>query len=179
MKELILSALYFALPAYLANMAPIIFAKIPFTKIAFPLGKPINEKAFGAHKTWRGFYVGYLAALLILLLQFYLQKNDFVTQINLLNYKEINLFMYAFLFGVGAITGDLIKSFFKRRIGIKPGGAWFPFDQLDFIFGFLLFISPFYFPPTEVIIILLIATPLLHFLTNLSGYLLGLKKVWW
>lgn len=172
--DIILSSIYFILPAYFANMSPILFKWIPFG------AKPINEKAFGAHKTYRGFYVGYIGALLMLALQFYLQKEGYTApEKTLLNYEEISLFIYAFLFGVGAITGDLIKSFFKRRIKIAPGQPWFPFDQLDFVIFTFLFLWPFYLPPWQVILTVFVITPLLHFLTNVLGYLFKVKKVWW
>ena len=185
--NLILNSLYFILPAYFANMCPIIFKWIPFG------GKPVNEGLFGSHKTWRGFYVGYIGALIILALQFYLQKKGLTIPINpdnfafysknnagtLLDYEQINIFFYAFLFGIGAITGDTLKSFFKRRLKIAPGQPWFPFDQLDFIVGALVFLSPFYITPWKNTLVILIITPLLHFLANATAYLLRLKKVWW
>lgn len=182
MFEIIISSLYFILPAYFANMAPVAFSKIPFTKRSLPLGRPINEKAFGSHKTWRGFYTGYIGALFVLWLQQYLSQNDLLNSNyfqQLLDYDAINIFFYAFLFGIGAITGDLVKSYFKRRMGIKSGQPWPIFDQLDFIVGALLFLSPFFVPPWQTILVIIIATPLLHLLTNVTAYLLGLKKVWW
>lgn len=42
------------------------------------------------------------------------------------------------LLGLGAVSGDAVKSFFKRRLGIAPGRPWVPFDQLDFQVGALL-----------------------------------------
>ena len=39
----------------------------------------------------------------------------------------------------GALTGDVTKSFFKRRIGKNRGEDWILFDQIDFIGGALLF----------------------------------------
>ena len=39
----------------------------------------------------------------------------------------------------GALIGDIIESFFKRRVGIERGKNWIPFDQLDFILGVLFF----------------------------------------
>lgn len=177
--NLILSSLYFILPAYAANICPVIFEKLHF-----PLGAPINEKLFGSHKTWRGFYAGYIGALAVLLLQSYFYKNGIATDpaspiLPMLDYSEINIFLYAALFGIGALAGDLIKSFFKRKMGIAPGGSWFPFDQLDFIFGVLIFLSPFFIPSWQNIAAIVIITPLLHFLANLFAYTLKLKKVWW
>lgn len=174
MLNLILSSLYFILPAYIANTFPVLLKALPF-------GQPISKRIFGEHKTWRGFYTGYLGALITLLGQFYLQKSGILHSsiTPLLDYESINIFLYAFCFGIGAITGDLIKSFFKRRLSIKPGQPWIPFDQLDLVIGALVFISPLYFPTWAVISTILIITPLLHVSANFIAYHLKLKKVWW
>ncbi len=174
MMDLIISSLYFAVPAYIANMCPVIFGKLKF-----PFGYAISAKLFGEHKTYRGFYTGYIGALIALTIQFYLAKNNLTNSYELLNYKEINIFLYALPFGLGAITGDLIKSFFKRRFKIQPGSPWVPFDQIDLIIGSYVFLLPFYILPWQNLLTLLIITPALHFLANLIAYFLNLKKVWW
>ena len=176
MLQLILSSLYLFLPAYFANMCPVFAGKLKL-----PLGKPISEKYLGSHKTWRGFYMAYIGALLILFLQahFQFQKLNIIMGYPMLDYENINLFLYAFLFGIGALTGDLIKSFFKRLLKKQAGSPWFPFDQLDFVLGALIFLAPVYLIPWQNFLTLLILTPLLHFLSNVIAYFLGLKKVWW
>jgi CDP-2,3-bis-(O-geranylgeranyl)-sn-glycerol synthase len=174
MLQLIISSLYFILPAYVANMCPVIFGKLKL-----PLGYPIHAKLFGDHKTYRGLYAAYVGAFLVLLLQLYLAKNNIFSDYTLLDYEKINIFFYAFLMGIGAIMGDLIKSFFKRRLNKKPGSPWVPFDQLDFIIGALIFLTPVYILPWQNILALLILTPLLHFLVNAFAYIIGMKKVWW
>jgi CDP-2,3-bis-(O-geranylgeranyl)-sn-glycerol synthase len=45
--------------------------------------------------------------------------------------------------GVGALGGDALKSYFKRRRGIAPGEPWVPADQLDFVAGGLVAVLPF------------------------------------
>lgn len=174
MIELIISAIYFIFPAYIANMMPVILGKMKF-----PLGIPIHKKVFGAHKTWRGFYSGYIGALIILFLQQYFQNQGILESVRMIDYSSINIFLYSFLFGVGAITGDLIKSFFKRKCNRKSGSPWFPFDQIDFIVGAFIFVFLFYPVDWKVIFVVVLITPLLHFLTNVVGYWCGFKKVWW
>ncbi len=148
----------------------------PVVAAALPLGaQPINSKLFGPNKTWRGFLAGYLGAFLVL----FIQTKISLPHPTLLNYATINPFLYAIPFGLGALAGDLLKSFFKRKVGIKSGGPWPPFDQLDFIIGALISLSPIFTPPLPNILTVLILTPLLHLLTNLLAYSLGLKKVWW
>ena len=83
------------------------------------------------------------------------------------------------LAGFGTGLGDLVKSFFKRRIGIKPGGVWPVFDQVDYILGFLVLTYWVVFPGWEVIAIALVLTLILHPLTNLIAYVFKIKKVWW
>lgn len=201
MLETILTALYFFLPAFVANMLPVILGAL-----RFPFGRPISEKWLGSHKTWRGFYAGYLGALLVLAVQshfaiavvvpgdnfssvFSLSNSPSFMASPLLNYAHLNIFLYALPFGLGAIAGDAIKSFFKRRLKRKPGAPFFPFDQLDFVIGALVSLIPFYLLDPQsflsspfqpgVLLTLLLLTPLLHLLTNLLAYALGMKKVWW
>jgi CDP-2,3-bis-(O-geranylgeranyl)-sn-glycerol synthase len=45
------------------------------------------------------------------------------------------------LLGFGALTGDAVESFIKRQLKINSGQSWFPFDQLDYIFGGILLSS--------------------------------------
>lgn len=181
MLKLVISSLYLVLPAYVANMAPVIW-----NKISQKTANPINEKLFGSHKTWRGFFGGYIGAFIMLIIQMALAKNHIFNDYAILDYEKINLFLFAFLFGIGTPTGDLVKSFFKRKLGIKAGAPFPPFDQLDFIIGTLIFLAlgqvlfgAGLILPWGNLIVILIATPILHFATNVIGYLLKLKKVWW
>ena len=171
---IILQALRFILPAYAANMMPILGCKFHL-----PGSRPIYKKRFGDNKTWRGFYTWYIWALLMLYIQQYAQTHDMRTQLVLLDYANINIFFYAFLFGIWALTWVLIKSYIKRRFGIKPGKPWFPFDQLDFIVWALVFVSPFFGLSLRYILIIIVLTPWLHILTNKISYLIWRKKVPW
>lgn len=173
--KLILQSIYFMLPAYLANMAPVLLQWIPFG------ARPIHEKLFGAHKTYRGIIGGVIFAIITLFLQ---RKIDFFYDMPLLSYKyyshnHYEFWLLGFLFGFGALTGDLVKSFFKRRLGIASGKPWVPFDQLDFVIGALLFVSIIYIPPISHIVIILVLSPILSLLTNIAAYSLNMKKVWW
>ena len=167
---LILKALYFFLPAYVANMAPVLLKWIPFNK-------PIHEKKFGSHKTWRGLITATLMGGLI----FYLQKLAYIygfTKIALIDYSGFTILL-GFLLGFGAIFGDLVKSYYKRKIGIKPGESWKFWDQLDFVIGGILFSFFVYVPTVSVIVILLIISPLLHIAVNHLGYWLKIRKNAW
>jgi len=167
------------LPAYFANMAPVLVRDY-FKALAVPLdfNKKFNGKrVLGSHKTLRGLLSGIVVGIIVAFVQYLLLKISFFANISILNYNEWACI--GFLMGAGALTGDLVKSFFKRRFNIKPGGRWIPFDQLDFVVGALLFISILYVPSVEIIITALILSFLLHIILSHIGYYLGIRKVKW
>jgi CDP-2,3-bis-(O-geranylgeranyl)-sn-glycerol synthase len=94
-------------------------------------------------------------------------------------------FVSVTLLALGALLGDLTKSFFKRRLGKGRGEAWFLADQYDLVVGSLLLVLLVYpgwlFENITVPIVIWIAiiTPLLHRAVNIIGYLLGVKDVPW
>lgn len=182
MLTLIMQSLYFVLPAYLANMMPVFFAKLhllEFLNIPVDGGKRFKgQELFGSHKTWRGMAAGTLGGISVAGIQASIYFLPIFYSLSIFNYHS-HWLLFGFLAGLGAMTGDLIKSFFKRRVGIKSGGMWPIFDQLDFILGFLLFTVWLVNPGSAIIITILVMTAILHPLSNLIGYLLGLKKVWW
>jgi CDP-2,3-bis-(O-geranylgeranyl)-sn-glycerol synthase len=168
---IILKIIWFFLPAYVANMSASIF------KIKI-LDKPISEELFGSHKTWSGFAVGTFLAILISCLQRLFASLDFLKQISLLNYSDDYL-LIGLLLGFGALFGDLIKSFFKRRIGVAPGEKWIPFDQIDYTLGALI-LSLFIFQPSWFFVLAAIVFNfLMHILFNHLGFWLGIRKKAW
>jgi CDP-2,3-bis-(O-geranylgeranyl)-sn-glycerol synthase len=84
-----------------------------------------------------------------------------------------------FLMGVGAVLGDLLGAFLKRRLGIKPGDPLPIIDQLDFVFGALLFGSLVFPLSLASVLLVVLVTPPIHLGTNYGAYLLGLKKTYW
>lgn len=173
----ILAALWFFLPAGAANGLPVILSKLPVLRNwKAPLdgnktwrGHPI----FGHNKTWRGLIGGSLVAGLISLVQYLL-----------LDYKLVGVplvtsagmgFAIGLLMGLGALIGDAAESFFKRQKGVKPGSAWFPFDQLDYIFGGLLLSYPLARPSWKIMIAVCITWFGVHLFSVYAGYLVGLR----
>ncbi len=155
-------ALYFIFPAYCANAAPVIFGGgLPLDAgKAFFDGKPI----LGSHKTVRGFLAGLIVGTLV----------GFSGQFVLSGEQSALL---GFMLSLGALVGDVIDSFVKRRLGLSPGSPVLLADQLDFVFGALLFSLVIgHFPPLVWILIIIVVTPPIHFLTNFLAYLFGAKK---
>jgi CDP-2,3-bis-(O-geranylgeranyl)-sn-glycerol synthase len=123
----------------------------PLVAILLPkLNQPLDfnqkfrgHRVFGEHKTIRGLVVGTLSGGIIFFLQQYLYSNsDFFRNLSLIDYSNVPA-LFGFSIGFGALVGDAIKSFFKRQIGIKPGTSWFPWDQIDWVIGSLIFALPF------------------------------------
>jgi len=182
MLDLILKAFYLVLPAYLANMAPPIFGRFGWLK---SLNRPVDggiklgrDYLFGQTKTWRGIMAAVIFGLLTTGIQAWLYDFDFFRNLSLINYGQ-DFIWFGILAGLGAILGDLVKSFFKRRLHLKSGDAWPIFDQLDFIAGFFLFTWYFVRPDWQIILTVCLMTLILHPLVNIIGYFLRFKKVWW
>ncbi len=149
--------IWLLLPAGAANAVPPIA-----TRILGP-GRPISMRLFGAHKTWQGLISGGLAGAATFLLQRWIDHENLP-------------FVAAIAMSAGALGGDLVKSFAKRRAGIAPGKAWIPFDQLDYVIGALILTFPFvHFGAVEGLITIG-AFVLLHLLFSVAGYFLGVKE---
>ena len=174
--NLVLGILWFLLPAYFANMAPV-FANALFKNN----GKPIDfgKNIFGNHKTYRGFIAGILFSILVIYIQSYLADIDFFNNISILDYSKINLLFYGFLFGFGAMFGDLIKSFIKRRLSIKSGSKFIPFDQIDYVIGAYLFLALLYFPGWKFFGFSLVISFFATLIINQLSYLLKLRATKW
>ncbi len=161
------SIIWFILPPYIANMSPAVWGGGP------PLdGGRIHSdghRLLGKGKTIKGTTVGILAGVLIGLLQ------HIAFPFSSLGFALLR----GFLLGSGAIFGDIAGSFLKRRMGIKSGDSAPLLDQLDFMAGAIIFIALLELPPLEIILIAIIITPVVHFVSNVIWFLAGRKEVWW
>src|SRR3989344_4832589 len=150
---LILNAIYYYLPAYFANGMPIAFGG------GFPLDFGKNwkdgKRIFGDGKTFSGLIFGIgVGTLAIGTIQGKLEL--------------------AFFISVGAIFGDLIKSFVKSRLRYNAGEKFFPWDQIDFLIGAIILASIIEAQRIDFVITILVITPLIHLATNYGAYLFGL-----
>jgi len=168
---LILSALYFFLPAYIGNSIPVVIRKINFLNYPIDFGKKFRGKRiFGNNKTIRGLLFGVLAGIAIFHLQKYLYINfESVRNISLFDYSNMHC-VYGLFMALGALVGDMVESFFKRQKGIKSGETWWGFDQVDFVIGAFVFTSPFFVPNISVIIVLIVLSSVLSFVTHRLSY---------
>lgn len=168
--HLVVRALTLIFPAYCANATPVIAGggfPLDFGKM-FVDGKPI----LGKNKTIRGFFTG-------------LAMGTAVGFIESLFFSGSIFFNYpptiGFFLSLGALFGDLIVSFVKRRLGFASGDLLPFFDQTSFVIGAILFSLPVSINllSIEIVITILLITPPIHLLTNFVAYKLGLKSNPW
>ena len=162
----LLPLLYFMAPAYLANMAP------PFVRYWKGWNRPIHARTLGEHKTVVGYSLGVLIAIVTTAMQ-----ADIDVTFALVDYAH--WFWLGLAFGVGAMTGDSLKSYFKRRRGLPPGTRWIPFDQLDFALGALLIVGPFSLLGWPDVLVILVVTLLGDIAVNRAAYWLRIKTSPW
>jgi len=165
----ILSCIYFMIPAYAANMAPVFVRGLKFLNRPVDFGLKLwdNQRVFGKNKTWRGLFFGVFAGLLIFLLQKQLYTAGVLRNISVIDYTAAS-FLIGIGLGLGALLGDLAGSFIKRRLKIKEGQDIPVLDQSDFAVGAVLF--SFWLLSWPQLITILLVSPSLHWLANYIGY---------
>lgn len=175
-------AIWFFLPAGAANMVPIFAARIPaLRRFDAPMdgGHSFRGKRiFGDHKTWRGLIAGMLVATIVLgLQQLLVQHTSWAANLTAnVDYAMLPLLLVGPLFGLGALGGDAIESFFKRQHNVAPGHGWFPFDQIDYIIGGALATAPFVQLEFNQYALIIVFWLLAHIVFSYIGYILKLKE---
>jgi len=165
----IIVAVLFIFPAYCANATPVLAGG--GTKIDFGKNFIDGKRLFGDNKTFKGFFFGWTVGLGVGLIVCYL----------FIPFPII----FAILSPLGALLGDLLAAFLKRRLNIVPGGMLPVIDQVDFVIGAIIFsllfslTLPFDVQFWEVAIAALLLTPPIHLFTNICAYKLKLKNHPW
>ena len=172
-----LAALWIMIPAYVPNSAAALFGG--GTPIDFGRRSGDGRRIFGDGKTYRGFFGGVLCGILAGLVEIWAW---FTFSLTALPYQT---FISITLLATGALLGDLVKSYLKRRLGKERGESWFLADQYDLVVGSFLLILLIY-PEwlfgnitLPIAVWIVIMTPLLHRVVNIIGYYIGVKEVPW
>lgn len=181
---IIVQSFWLVIPIYIANASAVIVGG--GTPIDFYKKFKDGKRLLGDGKTWRGLlsgtFIGMAAGFGLAVAATYINASEY-------DYLQVASFdgfplMIPILFSLcgGALLGDIIESFFKRRIGKDRGDDWYIFDQLDFILGALFFsflmseilvvvgaTSMHWFLETITIwhiLILVVVTPFIHITAN-------------
>lgn len=171
---IIIKSLWLMLPAYIANPTAVLFGG----------GKPIDfgknfldgRRILGDGKTFRGLFGGAACGIIAGILQRLGSPDGIFVMPSISAIITLSF---------GALLGDMVKSFFKRRLGFERGEKLPLIDQLDFVAG--AWVLTYIFDPQwftgnftlEIIITVLVLTPLLHRATNILGYHIKVKKEPW
>lgn len=176
--DTVIVAIWVMLPAYIPNNVAVLTGG----------GRPIDggrtlddgKRILGDGKTWRGTAVGTAAGIVVALFLSWI--HPFVSGVVFVDPFPIAA---AISLPFGAMLGDILASFLKRRTGRRRGASFPVVDQLDFVIVSLAltaivasgwFLETFTLP---VILAIFILTPLLHVLTNGIAYVVGLKDEPW
>jgi CDP-2,3-bis-(O-geranylgeranyl)-sn-glycerol synthase len=137
--------IWFLIPAAVGNAAPVL-AALFFPRYDTPIDLGFfwrGKRLFGAHKTFRGFIAAVIAGQLVYMIQaLCFVASPLVRYYSIADYRHLPILFGAWL-GFCALSGDLFKSFIKRRLDIAPGESWSPYDQIDWTIGALLGAMPF------------------------------------
>ena len=153
----IINTIILFLPSYVANSTPVVLGGGPALDGGemWSDGKPI----LGPNKTIRGGITGIISG-------------------TLLGFLQGNL-IGGFAQATGAILGDLLSSFYKRRRDYLPGSSMPLIDQLDFIIIAVILSYPFQATDLASAFIIMVITIPIHYGTNYVAWLLKLKKNPW
>jgi len=188
MMKLIFSCLWYLLPAALGNHNASCGNRLPLpgalkrvlAKIAVPIdagAKWQGKEILGKNKTWRGLVVGILTGILVAGAQAFLFFNvDFFKRNTIVDYGAVNFIFLGALMGGGALAGDLIESFIKRRLNKPSGKPWFPWDQGDWIIGAIVLSAIVYVPSLVVVISTLVLYTGVHLCSDRVVCRMGMKK---
>ncbi len=176
---ILITAIWLMLPAYLPNNCAVLFGG--GTPLDFGRTFQDGRRMLGDGKTFRGTIAGTVCGIFI-----GLGLNLIAPSLGLPTFGT-GWGQLPVLIGLsfGAMLGDIVAAFFKRRLGLKRGAQLFVVDQLDFVIGawvLTLILAPEWFMENftpAIIIIVLIITPILHRLTNIIGYRIGAKREPW
>ncbi len=166
----------FVFPAYVANSVPVVLGG--GATVDFGTRFVDGRRFLGEGKTIRGFVAGVVAGTLVGLVYS-------TSKVDVLGVSEPGAkITLAFLLSFGALAGDLLGSFVKRRLEISEGEPFFVTDQLLFLVVALLL--AFAYRPELAMRIGLLGTAFLvlftfaaHLFFNWLAHGLKLKKVPW
>ncbi len=183
-----LTVLWLLLPAYAASALATIPRGVGPKMDGGRLWRADGRPVLGPSKTWSGFLFGSLAAMPIGLLEAWLillapPNLQLVPRLGTTVAAAIPVVL---ILTFGAMTGDALGSFVKRRLGRASGARTVLLDQMPFVLvpiavGLAAYPALFLgvFASLPGVFWLLVYTLGLHTVFNWIGFWAGLKKVPW
>lgn len=160
-------------PAMAANMAPVFVARynlIPWLNKPMDFGLRMSGiRILGDNKTVRGFVFGMIAGACTGALE------SFIVSAAPFSSLQLAVAFGAWT-GLGALAGDSVKSFFKRRRKIPSGTSWMVFDQIDFVVGATVFGLFFIRIPVVVALFAIASVGFASYIVSVIGVALRIKE---
>lgn len=150
------------IPIYLTNALPVLVkgrTPIDGGRLFFD-----DQPLFGPSKTVEGAAVGIIGGALAAVVAHFTLSFPFTVGL---------------IAAWGAVLGDLLSSFVKRRLHLPSGKPAPLLDAISFLLVPLLLTYPLYIPQGVTIAVALAITPLSHLVSNGVAYLIGVKPVPW
>lgn len=175
---LLLETSWFFLPAAVANVAPVLVARVSWLNLPLDGGwQWRNRRLLGDNKTVRGVVAGVVFGSITALLQQAVSSLPDVAAIALVvSPSALAAAWWGAWLGLGALFGDALKSFIKRQLDIAPGQPWRPFDQIDVVVGVLLLTQWWWPLSLRHVIAAIILFGVCSFVASVIGVQLKIKK---
>ena len=177
-------AFWFLLPAYVANPMAVVFGG--GTPMDFGRTLRDGRRLLGDGKTWRGFVGGIASGSVLGLV---LQSIASLVNPRLSSGEWPGVLGIFVLLPFGALLGDLLGAFIKRRLGLARGAKAPGLDQYDFLIGtflVLLLLAPSWWVARFWagdgiwgLGFIILITPALHRVVNVIGFRWGHKREPW
>lgn len=182
---LIFYSIYFMIPAYLANGSALVFGG--GTPLDFGRYANDGRRLIGDGVTWRGIICAGLFGMLIGGLLGFLSTigictyyfNMMTSHLMFISSPIVRGLIVGILLGFGALIGDAIGSYIKRRLDFERGKPVPLLDQLDFVIVALIFVSFVSDVTLPMIIVIFVLSIFFHLGANIFAYLINLKDVWY
>jgi len=170
-EHTLLRSAFLFLPAMVANALPVVTSRIIRKKHPLDFGLRFidGRRLLGKNKSIEGFAAGVAGGLLVGCIYTLVTHN-------------LAWITYGAVSGIGAMVGDSLNSFVKRRLNIRSGDPFVPMDQLSFILVTYILVTVLRVDDAVGIEMSLVDLAMgiyivmvLHPLTNLIAYFLKLK----
>lgn len=160
-------AIFIALPAYFANGVPVLTPLIFKQRVPIDLGFTFvdGRRLIGDNKSIQGVILGIVSGL-------------FIGELQSIILNDRTFIARALILSLGSVYGDLLGSFIKRRLKIRPGKILPAVDQVSFILIAIALYTIFFRDLNGIqILFILSITPIIHLIANIFAYILGIKEV--
>lgn len=176
-----ITIIYFLLPSYLSNSGGLIFGG--GTPVDMCKSDKNGMRWIGDGVTWKGLIGGTLLGTLTGAIEGFFGPTiisnfgQYITTPIVTSVAQG--IVVGFLLSFGALIGDALGSFIKRRVGIDRGKPAPILDQIDFLVVALIFVSFVIKINASFVIVAIVLTIVIHLLANTIAYLIGMKDVWY